>query len=93
MPESSPSPRGHRDPEDSSGSCSDSSSGSDADGEDESSSITQEKLNTSERSSEFLFLGLRGGKVVWESLYRRRARRVRGMGSRVAKTLSKWHEV
>ncbi|RXN35600.1 tubulin polyglutamylase TTLL7 [Labeo rohita] len=53
MPESSPTPRGHRDPEDSSASCSDSSSGSDADGEDESSSITQEKLNRPERSSEF----------------------------------------
>ncbi|XP_050978436.1 LOW QUALITY PROTEIN: tubulin polyglutamylase TTLL7 [Labeo rohita] len=51
MPESSPTPRGHRDPEDSSASCSDSSSGSDADGEDESSSITQEKLNRPERSS------------------------------------------
>ncbi|XP_051967264.1 tubulin polyglutamylase TTLL7-like isoform X3 [Xyrauchen texanus] len=51
MPESSPSPRGHRDPQYSSGSCSDSSSGSDADGEDESSSITQEKLNRPERSS------------------------------------------
>ncbi|XP_055039297.1 tubulin polyglutamylase TTLL7 [Misgurnus anguillicaudatus] len=51
MPESSPSPRGHRDPEDTTGSGSDSSSGSDADGEDESSSITQEKLNSSERSS------------------------------------------
>lgn len=57
MPESSPSPRGHRDPEDSSGSCSDSSSGSDADGEDESSSITQEKHNTAERSGEFLCSG------------------------------------
>uniref|UniRef100_A0A8C2H485 Tubulin tyrosine ligase-like family, member 7 n=1 Tax=Cyprinus carpio TaxID=7962 RepID=A0A8C2H485_CYPCA len=45
MPESSPTPRGHREPEDSSASCSDSSSASDADGEDESSSITQEKLN------------------------------------------------
>ncbi|KAA0707991.1 Tubulin polyglutamylase TTLL7 [Triplophysa tibetana] len=56
MPESSPSPRGHRDPEDSSGSCSDSSSGSDADGEDESNSITQEKLNTPERS----------GRVHWK---------------------------
>uniref|UniRef100_A0A672SJ10 Tubulin tyrosine ligase-like family, member 7 n=1 Tax=Sinocyclocheilus grahami TaxID=75366 RepID=A0A672SJ10_SINGR len=51
MPESSPTPRGHRDPEDSSPSCSDSSSGSDADGEDESSSIMQEKLNRPERSS------------------------------------------
>ncbi|XP_051529220.1 tubulin polyglutamylase TTLL7 isoform X2 [Myxocyprinus asiaticus] len=51
MPESSPSPRGHRDTQDSSGSCSDSSSISDADGEDESSSITQEKLNRPERSS------------------------------------------
>uniref|UniRef100_A0A671QWE4 Tubulin tyrosine ligase-like family, member 7 n=1 Tax=Sinocyclocheilus anshuiensis TaxID=1608454 RepID=A0A671QWE4_9TELE len=51
MPESSPTPRGHRDPEDSLPSCSDSSSGSDADGEDESSSITQEKLNRPERSS------------------------------------------
>ncbi|XP_042589309.1 tubulin polyglutamylase TTLL7-like isoform X1 [Cyprinus carpio] len=51
MPESSPTPRGHREPEDSSASCSDSSSASDADGEDESSSITQEKLNRPERSS------------------------------------------
>ncbi|KTG47494.1 hypothetical protein cypCar_00011138 [Cyprinus carpio] len=51
MPESSPTPRGHRDPEDSSPSCSDSSSASDADGEDESISITQEKLNRPERSS------------------------------------------
>lgn len=51
MPESSPVPRGHRDPEDSSASCSDSSSASDADGEDESSSIMQEKLNRPERSS------------------------------------------
>ncbi|XP_051956847.1 tubulin polyglutamylase TTLL7-like [Xyrauchen texanus] len=51
MPESSPSPRGHIDPQDTSGSCSDSSSGSDANGEDESSSITQEKLNCPERSS------------------------------------------
>ncbi|XP_073682042.1 tubulin polyglutamylase TTLL7-like [Garra rufa] len=51
MPESSPTPKGHRDPEDSSASCSDSSSGSDADGEDESSSITQEKVNCPERSS------------------------------------------
>ncbi len=53
MPESSPTPRGHKEPEDSSASCSDSSSGSDADGEDESSSITQEKFNRPERSSEF----------------------------------------
>uniref|UniRef100_A0A672MSS8 Tubulin polyglutamylase TTLL7-like n=1 Tax=Sinocyclocheilus grahami TaxID=75366 RepID=A0A672MSS8_SINGR len=51
MPESSPMPRGHREPEDSSASCSDSSSASDADGEDESSSITQEKFNRPERSS------------------------------------------
>uniref|UniRef100_A0A8C2AD96 Tubulin tyrosine ligase-like family, member 7 n=1 Tax=Cyprinus carpio TaxID=7962 RepID=A0A8C2AD96_CYPCA len=51
MPESSPTPRGHREPEDSSASCSDSSSASDADGEDESSSITQEKLNRPERST------------------------------------------
>ncbi|XP_059393548.1 tubulin polyglutamylase TTLL7-like isoform X1 [Carassius carassius] len=51
MPESSPTPRGHREPEDSSASCSDSSSASDADGEDESSSITQEKFNRPERSS------------------------------------------
>ncbi|TRY82626.1 hypothetical protein DNTS_032571 [Danionella cerebrum] len=51
MPESSLVPRGHRETEESSGSCSDSSSASDADGEDESNSITQENRNRPERSS------------------------------------------
>ncbi|KTG03664.1 hypothetical protein cypCar_00014360 [Cyprinus carpio] len=68
MPESSPTPRGHREPEDSSASCSDSSSASDADGEDESSSITQEKLNRPERSSEFFPLAcvIERGRVHWK---------------------------